>query len=306
VPSLRFSHRASTRGSWRKREEIAASPIDLELHRLLTWYVSPEGTSMGSVIRSWARIERWLESNARHVLDDLNDGASPEEIARLEELIGAELPVDVKESYSIHDGQGGEAPLIYGVPLLSLEQIATEWSLWAGVSADAPEGLQYSSLYLSLDGVREQYSSRGWIPFTRDYGGNHIAVDLDPWLGGSRGQVINYGRDENLKVVFAPSFEAFLERLADSMDAGDVVGGEAGIELRSQLHYVTHFAGRERLDRAGRWQSLTRRQIPTLRESGNVDAFAEAARQALAEAEALFAEGHPHLLATRELARNRL
>ncbi|MFZ6645044.1 SMI1/KNR4 family protein [Undibacterium sp. TJN25] len=49
-----------------------------------------------------------------------------------------------------------------------------------------------------------------WIPFSDDYGGNHLGIDFDPDENGTIGLVIIFGRDEDEKFLVASSFAEFL------------------------------------------------------------------------------------------------
>ena len=54
-----------------------------------------------------------------------------------------------------------------------------------------------------------------------DGSGNHIGLDFDPWPGGRLGQVIIYGRDEDMKAVLAQSLGQFLNWIADLLESGN-------------------------------------------------------------------------------------
>ena len=73
---------------------------------------------------------------------------------------------------------------------------------------------------LSIDFIRQVYWCNGWIPLAHDGGGNHVGIDLDPPKGGARGQVINFGRNERIKFVLAPTWDAFLAQLAGDLEVG--------------------------------------------------------------------------------------
>ena len=66
--------------------------------------------------------------------------------------------------------------------------------------------------------IQLDYINRGWIPLSRDGGGNHIGVDLSPGPKGTKGQVINFGRDEREKCVLAASWGEFLSDFADFLE----------------------------------------------------------------------------------------
>lgn len=69
--------------------------------------------------------------------------------------------------------------------------------------------------------VDPAYINPRWIPLTHDGSGNHIGLDFDPWPGGRVGQVILYGRDEDVKAVLAESLGKFLEWIAGLLESGN-------------------------------------------------------------------------------------
>lgn len=80
--------------------------------------------------------------------------------------------------------------------------------------------------------VQKAYAHPGWIPLTRDWGGNHLAIDLAPGPAGKWGQVIIFGRDYDCKYVVARSWAAFLAVLADDLCSGKVIVDEETNELK--------------------------------------------------------------------------
>lgn len=69
--------------------------------------------------------------------------------------------------------------------------------------------------------VDPAYINSRWIPLTHDGSGNHIGLDFDPWPGGRVGQVILFGRDEEIKAVLAESLGRFLEWVAGLLESGN-------------------------------------------------------------------------------------
>lgn len=171
---------------------------------------------MNSVAQSWNRIETWLAARAPQVLASLRPSASEEQIAFLEALIGARLPDDARQSFARHDGSG-DFGLVNGNELLSLEGAHGEWSFWV----DFVEGGEAEDFQAEPGaGVRPGWFRAGWIPLTYDGAGNHACLDLDPDVGGSVGQVIEFWHDANDREVVAPSFGAWLSKFADDLEAG--------------------------------------------------------------------------------------
>ena len=105
---------------------------------------------------SWTRIENWLADNAPEILENLNPGATEEEIKRTEEFLGLSFPEDVKDSYRIHngqkpyvdtlDGQQWDYCLIDYRQLLSLARIKDEWSIWKELLDTGGLGDNYMTL----------------------------------------------------------------------------------------------------------------------------------------------------------------
>ena len=59
---------------------------------------------------------------------------------------------------------------------------------------------------------------RGWQPFASFYGDIVLLVDHTPGAEGLRGQVIAYVHDPDQICWIAPSFSAFLQASAESID----------------------------------------------------------------------------------------
>lgn len=79
--------------------------------------------------------------------------------------------------------------------------------------------------------MRRVYTHAAWWPFAEDGGGNHLMVDLDPPAGGTLGQVIVAGPDEDERRVLAPGLGAYLDALLiaplDDPDPGALADGVA-------------------------------------------------------------------------------
>ena len=156
-------------------------------------------------------------------VDILNPAATVEEINYLEKQIGCLLPQDVKDLYLTHDGQDSSKPgYIFGFPVLSLKDVYLCWKSWNDlVESEDEEGMNSLSEYCESgndDKVKKLYANPLWIPLTNDWAGNHIGIDLDPGPGGTVGQVINFGRDEDIKFVLADSLKDFIKFINDQID----------------------------------------------------------------------------------------
>ena len=184
-----------------------------------------------------ARLDAWY---AAHLPPDkyvFNAPATDAQIDAFERLVGLSLPGSYRQLYRWHDGEEDDRwGHIYGLPLVSLRQAASDWTTWNKVLA-------------GFGGNRYMIPGAGWpqgavdpayinprrIPLTQDGSGNHIGLDFDPWPGGRVGQVILYGRDEDVKAVLAPSLGEFLKWIARLLESGnfrlDAVPGEQRLRL---------------------------------------------------------------------------
>ncbi|KAL8700777.1 MAG: hypothetical protein Q9201_005258 [Fulgogasparrea decipioides] len=218
------------------------------------------------VSHSWKRIDRWTENNYEELYDQLSEGCTQNDVNELEHELDCSLPMEVRESLQIHDGQergGRPTGIIFGCMLLDCEEIVQEWKNWRIVNEEylsTPAPHRHQSFPRPFNGsqqstnqganplwrqelldrqdsqpsraIQKAYAHPGWIPLARDWGGNNIAVDLAPGPAGKWGQIIIFGRDYDCKYVVARSWAAFLAMVADDMCSEKVFVDEDTQELK--------------------------------------------------------------------------
>jgi cell wall assembly regulator SMI1 len=169
------------------------------------------------------RIETWFNEHLPKILADLNPGATESEIEYAENQIGIQFPISFREFYKWHNGQKGNSTgLFYGLEFLSLEGIFEQWKSWSDIIDDDDTINEEIGGSSHIPGkVKEMYINKKWIPFTHDWSGNHLGVDLDPGEKGTVGQVINFGTDEDVKFVLADDFQTFLNWLITQLESGN-------------------------------------------------------------------------------------
>lgn len=82
---------------------------------------------------SWKRIDRWVEANYPELYDQLSEAVTPADLNEIELDLDCSLPLDVRDSYMVHDGQergGKPAGLFFGITFLDLEGVVEEWTAW--------------------------------------------------------------------------------------------------------------------------------------------------------------------------------
>jgi cell wall assembly regulator SMI1 len=170
-----------------------------------------------------ARLDAWFAANLPLPQYGFNPPATEAQIDEIEQLTGLKLPQSYRDLYRWHDGENDVfAGHIYGLPLLPLEQVAAEHQLWTDTLEDI-DGDRYAISGGSWPegAVDPAYINPAWLPLTGDGGGNSIGLDFDPWPAGRVGQVIIFGRDEEVKVVLAESLGQFLDWVAGLLESGN-------------------------------------------------------------------------------------
>ncbi|GGD86277.1 SMI1/KNR4 family protein [Paenibacillus nasutitermitis] len=161
-------------------------------------------------------IKTLLQDAFPEILSALNPGASEERLDEIEARLGTVFPEDLRNLYRLHDGERADGPgLFFGLRFLTLDELISERGVWAGLEEDyGEEGEHYS---VPAGWIKEQYINRGWLPISEDGGGNHLGVDTDPGDLGISGQIINFGRDEEVKYVVARRLSDLLQFIRDKV-----------------------------------------------------------------------------------------
>lgn len=170
-----------------------------------------------------ARLDDWYAANLTEDKYVFNPPASAAQLDAFEHLVGFKMPRSYRQLYRWHDGENDDRwGHIYGLPILPLKHAAAEWKTWIDVSAEFG-GNRYAIPGRGWpDGaVDPAYTNPSWIPLTRDGAGGCIGLDFDPWPGGRVGQIILFGRDEDVKVVLAESLGRFLDWVAGLLESGN-------------------------------------------------------------------------------------
>ncbi|MBD2121075.1 SMI1/KNR4 family protein [Trichocoleus sp. FACHB-262] len=176
----------------------------------------------------WKKIDSWLTTHAPQVMESLHSEATDEEIAQAEAFFGVDFPDDLRLSYRIHNGQAEDSyslfPELEFLSLQSMIAISQKWQDCANEDFRcAPEDIS--------EGIWNGWWNRYWIPFTNESNGACECVDLAPAAGGCVGQVVIVEWQEPARQLVAPSFRAYLERFADTLERGEYQFSEDGYGL---------------------------------------------------------------------------
>ncbi|MDM5278274.1 SMI1/KNR4 family protein [Paenibacillus silvae] len=177
--------------------------------------------------RNWDRLILNYEKKYKGFSKNFNKGVSENELQKYEAQFGFKLPEHMKELYSICNGDNDRfiAGSILGMKFLTIEKVYKHWKLQNDLlsSLSKTDILNLNAQCTSLDPkkVKCQCFNPLWIPIADDSGGNYIGIDLDPDEHGEVGQIINFGRDENEKLVIANNMNEFVIQIADVIESDE-------------------------------------------------------------------------------------
>ena len=170
-----------------------------------------------------ARLDAWYAAHLDRDRYVFNRPATEARLDSVETSFGVRMPSAYRQLYRWHDGENDDRwGHFYGLPLLPIDRALAEWRAWNRVIAEIggnPYAIPGGGW--PAGAVDTAYFNSRWIPLTADGSGNHIGLDFDPWPGGRLGQVILFGRDEDVKVVLSESLGQFLAWIAGLLESGN-------------------------------------------------------------------------------------
>jgi cell wall assembly regulator SMI1 len=163
----------------------------------------------------WEQYRSWLAEQAPLAFANLAPPATAKELAELEHQLGQKLPKSVRRLLTHNNGERRPkgAGVLPGLRFLSCRRILAEWKGWESLrNAKAARLETHDAAASNLDpGVLPVYTHPGWIPLFQDGDrADYLGVDLAPDAKGKRGQVINFGRDEDQHFIAFADVEPFL------------------------------------------------------------------------------------------------
>jgi cell wall assembly regulator SMI1 len=152
---------------------------------------------------TFAELLAVLESIHSPSVHRLAPPATPAEIAKLEDWLGASVPSEAREVYALHNGQGDQfaAHCILERTLRSISQALSELDVHDDIRRS---GIVNDELYepYTDERVSQGFPSAGHVPILSDMTGNFIGHDVRPSARGKFGQVLVFGADVDTRVVF--------------------------------------------------------------------------------------------------------
>lgn len=208
-------------------------PVILAIHMACAPIMELE-IGMTDMTAAWSI---WSDLHHQHgfaIGHHLNGSAVPEALALYETELGMGLPEDLRELWLIADGQVDSfgisdpapgsiiSPVFGSYDMMSVKASMDAYRGWSEVLRDFGKSMNDGITVRAGDPVHPDYWRPGWIPFAIDGGGNHYAVDMDPAAGGTLGQVILMGPDEDERRVLGTGLAAwFVETAARRPEIND-------------------------------------------------------------------------------------
>lgn len=179
--------------------------------------------------KDWMRLVKNYNRKYKGFTANFNKGISENDWNEYKSKFEFDLPKNMKELYSLCNGDNDQfiAGSILGMKFLSLDKVWMEWNtqkeLLSTLSITYLQNLNEYCTSIEPKKIKCQYINTKWVPIADDSGGNFIGIDLDPDENGQKGQIINFGRDENEKFVIANSLKELVILIADIVESDECV-----------------------------------------------------------------------------------
>lgn len=139
-----------------------------------------------------AQFDRLKSTYQSNVDLSFNDGATDDDFARLEQVLGFALPDGFYAVYRLHNGSDNAGNFI-DENWLTIDDIIIEYNIWEKLYEDGcfdEDGLDIGCCPNSPAIKLAFWFNPKWIPLTANGCGDGKMIDLDPTPDGTVGQII--------------------------------------------------------------------------------------------------------------------
>lgn len=188
-----------------------------DINQYIIYTLKKYGGSMKELLK---KIKALLSKHVE-METTFNPPATEEQILSVEENLGFKLSNDVRELYRVHNGQNNNGTLFFGLKFLSLDE---SFEIWKDIFCDDVLSSIYDVDIISIPpkSIKEVKYSKRYFPIATDFGGNFLVIDYDPDLtNGHVGQVINAGREEDIRYVITKNIRDFFEYMIDAVESNN-------------------------------------------------------------------------------------
>ena len=171
---------------------------------------------------AWATWRQFHNDHGFVIDQFLHPPATNTDLDAIEADIGFELPDDLRSLWRYADGQlnsiGIEStgtgtvisPVFGSYDFMPSASALAAYHQWLQIHEEHGTSMDDGITRREGNPVHAAYWIPGWLPFAIDGGGNSYAVDLSPAFGGTYGQVILIGPDEDERRVLAATIAEWL------------------------------------------------------------------------------------------------
>lgn len=165
----------------------------------------------------WKEYDDFLNDICQQYLIPLNPGNAKETCLQVLQLLRKESAEEFIALYQLCNGQdeglwldfieavGVAYGHLNGYPLMTLEEILVEVK-----ESVKHEGVKAPVKSIPAGYVKDTFMLGNKIPIHHDGGGNYTAIDLDPDVNGSYGQIISVDHEYDERVVLAKSLKEYI------------------------------------------------------------------------------------------------
>src|SRR5579859_3135551 len=128
------------------------------------------------IVEAWKRIEDTVRILEPDESRSLPDGASREDLERVEKEIGVSLPEAFKQSYLVHNGSNRTSvcPNAFFLPLVASEG-SLGWGILEAWRAMCEIGEEFADERSRPNGpIRSVHWHPKWVPFADNEGGDYV------------------------------------------------------------------------------------------------------------------------------------
>lgn len=204
----------------------------------------------------WGEYLAWLTETFPRIAVNLEppNPAAAQALDELENILGVPMPDSMVTLYRLTGGEpsfrGPElgGGVLFGLTIMPITDVVDyhrrPWN-WRpdGVEHDLQDE-DFLPTVLEPTRLRPVTLHRRWVPFADAAGGNFVALDLAPGPAGTVGQIINIGRNQDVRFVLADNIAEFIALLHELGIAGifEVIEGGTWEHDGAEPEHATRFA----------------------------------------------------------------
>lgn len=169
---------------------------------------------MTTITQNFKKLKEWFQNNYVEALDALNPPATEKQLQELKDVLGFDIPDELKELLRCHNGQKKRTEWFFEFQEFSpIERIISEYTSLKEMNNAGD--FKKLTIETSKEIQSNTWWHNNWIPFTYDGAGNFYCIDTSPTPTGKYGQIITFYHDSNDRDVLANSLTEWFNNLVN-------------------------------------------------------------------------------------------